>query len=596
LASFFLQIHFQNFIINIPVNKKSEIRPTHKTALFLLSILLCFSLQVNKIFAQNITAIGIPFPGFMEVDDSGEFSGFIIDLVKEIESSLGWEVEYIVRPLTIGELGSFLEDETPTLLLGLTKTDERAQQFIFSAEPLLTSWGQVFSRNDNQINSIFDLENKIIGVVKEDSTGQNLLDIISRFQLDHGVIEYDSFPLLAEGLNDGEVDYIVLSNYLGIQLSSEGIDLVSTPVVFSPETIHIAMAKNQDTSFLDSIDIILKGWKTDESSPYSTLLNQYFSTSRIDEEIPLLISIVVFSLLAIVLIAFSLNSLLQYRVNKQTEELKNREEELKNLNAQLEHRIDQRSEEIQHYHEHILLSEKSADLGQMIGGLAHELNTPLGVSLMALNTLKEKSQSLISGQGNERDRLIQRESLDLIETNLNRANHILTMLKDLSMDLRHDEKSDTEVLGLVSRVVDWVQLYKENKKIDLVINVETCNINTFAGALTQTLSNIILNAISHGYRDLEEGKIEIKGSRIGNERYELKVIDDGSGFLPEEITMATHAFYTSKRQEGFVGLGLTIARSIVYERLGGELYLSNNKEGGACISIKFPIFAPQPKS
>ena len=199
--------------------------------------------------------------------------------------------------------------------------------------------------------------------------------------------------------------------------------------------------------------------------------------------------------------------------------------------------------------------EKMASLGELVAGVAHEVNTPIGVGITAISYLgselsllqkKYKAGELTESYLQEFLNLA-RESVGITQTNLRRAASLVNSFKQVAVD-----QSNTKArLIYLKRHMDDVilslnpQLKIANHTITVDCPAElTCNVD--AGALSQIVSNLVTNSVIHGFEDMEAGHISIRIS-LQNETIKFIYKDNGVGMAPAELNKIFEPFYTTKR-------------------------------------------------
>ena len=133
------------------------------------------------------------------------------------------------------------------------------------------------------------------------------------------------------------------------------------------------------------------------------------------------------------------------------------------------------------------------------------------------------------------------------------------------------------------------------RKNHLVLNVECQSglvINSYPGLYRQVLSNLFLNAVVHAFPDRKGGRIDIAMRESGQDEIEIVVADDGCGMSPEIRRQAFNPFFTTRRHEGSIGLGLHVVHNIVTNRLGGLTHLDSEDGEGTTVRLVLPRTAP----
>ena len=117
-------------------------------------------------------------------------------------------------------------------------------------------------------------------------------------------------------------------------------------------------------------------------------------------------------------------------------------------------------------------------------------------------------------------------------------------------------------------------------------------LDSYPGAYGQVLTNLIFNAVTHGFADKPGGRMTITAHRIGGEQVEITFADDGAG-MPEDVQRHVFdPFFTTRRAQGSTGLGLYIVHNLVTQRLGGRIALTSAPGNGTTIVITLPLLAP----
>lgn len=291
-------------------------------------------------------------------------------------------------------------------------------------------------------------------------------------------------------------------------------------------------------------------------------------------------------------------------------QLKESEEELRRLNEELEQRVASRTrnleeakaeleaslEQLHKTQEELILSEKLAALGGLVAGVAHEINTPLGVGVTAGSFLEDKLQQLDADFRNgelkksDLERFIKtgRESCSTILTNLTRAAELIKSFKQVAADQSSEIPRRFNLRQYIDEVL--LSLRPKFKRTDHVIENHCPDIALYSypGAFMQIVTNLLLNALTHAYGEDEYGHIRI-GGRVQGDRLTFTFDDDGHGIAPEIRGKIFEPFYTTMRGNGGTGLGLHIVFNTVTRTLGGTIHVESEVDGGTHFSITMPL-------
>lgn len=644
----------------------------------------------------------------MIVDEDGNKSGFMYELLSRIMDDLNipnyvitGEFSDIYERLLTGEIHLF-----PSLL----QTPDRMETIYWpeNEEPITVGWGTLFVSYNTVVENIMDIENKKIGLLKGDATGETFLNYLSKFDIDVEIVEYSNFNNLVEGIKNEKVFGGIAFNSLGLN----NPEIKQTPIVFSPVTSYATGSVNNPQWVLDYIDQInerLKELKNDPESYYYDLQHKYLIVSVVETKVfPtwLLITIISSTIVIVILILWS--RILKSLVEKKTIQLENankrykalhnasfggiaihddgkilecneglckmfgytynkligmnglllidekykpavlekiktgfekpyeciavkkngikfhvqiegrnipfndklvrsvefrditkikmNEIELKKHREHLQELVEGRTKQLKETSDQLLISEKQASLGRMVAGIAHEINTPIGVALTAssflkdrINTTKKKYQDGTLEESEFIEAIeANKNSSDIIFANTTRAAELIQSLKEMSVD---QYKSTDRIIDLQKYTnIIMTSLYPKfkGKNYTYDIDVPNLKIKIDPSMYAQFLTNLIINSIDHGFEDRNDGHMLIKitynkETNIWTHIHE----DNGIGIDDEHIDKIFEPFYTTKRGKGFTGLGCNIIYNIAKDYLHGDIKVENRKEGGAKFTLIF---------
>lgn len=234
--------------------------------------------------------------------------------------------------------------------------------------------------------------------------------------------------------------------------------------------------------------------------------------------------------------------------------------------------------------EQLIQAEKLAAMGQMLAGVAHELNNPLTAVLGVTELLRERA-----GQ----DESFKRQ-LDLTHRQARRAARIVQNLLEFSRPASAQKKL-LDVNNLIERTLQLHEhsLRRNNIEVDFGADTSLPGILGDANQLIQVFLNLVTNA-EQAIREIREsGRLQIRQGR-GGDRISITFQDDGVGIRPEALSRIFDPFYTTKRPGGGTGLGLSICMSIVREH-GGLIEAEALPAGGSAFTVTLPV-APTEKS
>jgi C4-dicarboxylate-specific signal transduction histidine kinase len=263
-------------------------------------------------------------------------------------------------------------------------------------------------------------------------------------------------------------------------------------------------------------------------------------------------------------------------------EVEKRTRELFNLNKDLEKRVAERTSElessikvIKEAQAKLVQSEKMAALGGLVAGVAHEINTPVGVGITAashMETATKDFEKLFEAKQMKKSDLqsflsTTKEASRILLTNLTRAAQLIQGFKQVSVDQTAGGKRVINIKEYIDKILMSLHpKIKLTKHVIKIICQDKLMVNTFPGALSQILTNLIMNSLSHAYEEDYVGTITITIEKKNN-FLEIEYKDDGKGIGKEFISHVFDPFFTTKRASGGTGLGLNIVYNLVTQKL-----------------------------
>jgi signal transduction histidine kinase len=250
---------------------------------------------------------------------------------------------------------------------------------------------------------------------------------------------------------------------------------------------------------------------------------------------------------------------------------------------------------------YLIETERLAALGGLVAGVAHEISSPIGTSLTVASTLAHRSadftDQIASGQM-RRAQLAEfasgcRGAAEQLVANLQRAGGLIQSFKQVAIDRSSDDRRAFDLKLATEQVIASVRSRLLKSQSSLAIEVPSEIImDSFPGPYGQVLTNLIFNAVTHGFADGPGGHMLIKAHRLGMDQVEIIFSDDGGG-IPEDVQRHVFdPFFTTRRAQGSTGLGLYIVHNLVTQQLGGRITLVSAPGKGTTICLTLPLLAP----
>ncbi|TMP38832.1 HAMP domain-containing histidine kinase [Pseudoalteromonas citrea] len=310
------------------------------------------------------------------------------------------------------------------------------------------------------------------------------------------------------------------------------------------------------------------------------------------------------------ILATNLNLMLA-RTQNQLERHKADKQEIKQLNQSLEEKVNQRTialreanqellntlERMHQYQNQIVENEKMASLGQMVAGVAHEVNTPIGLGVTGSTLLRDKLSDIKTAfeQKSLTSKQLERfigdgiENLDLIYRNLNRAADLISSFKRVAVSQDLELSSDVNITNLLTNIITAMKADITVKQPEIDIQcADGLTISSKAGPLQQVFEQLISNSLLHAFKGIENNSIDINISRSNNQ-LSILYTDNGCGVPTSIRKRIFDPFVTTKRGEGGSGLGMHLVYNLVTQALNGNIALDEDYDNGTRFIISLPL-------
>jgi signal transduction histidine kinase len=248
-------------------------------------------------------------------------------------------------------------------------------------------------------------------------------------------------------------------------------------------------------------------------------------------------------------------------------------------------------------------SEKLASLGRLVAGVAHELNTPLGNAMTVVSALEDrwaKLDQMLSDNTPMRRSLLEdlvkdtRRGQDILQRNVQKAADLVRDFKQVAIDQTTDSRREFDLAQVVEDVIVMVEPSFKHTPFQIITDLETgIAMSSYPGALGQVLTNLLMNALVHGFEGRDAGQVRVRCQRIDGSQVELVVSDNGRGMDASVARRIFDPFFTTKLGKGGSGLGMHIVHNIVTNVLGGTIEVISSVGQGATMLIRMPLVAPE---
>ena len=284
--------------------------------------------------------------------------------------------------------------------------------------------------------------------------------------------------------------------------------------------------------------------------------------------------------------SLSQNDELKNRVNSRTDALKESNQELLST-----------LEKLHQFQGQLVETEKMASLGDMVAGIAHEINTPIGLGVTASSLLGDKHNEIKQAFINKTLKSSQlnkfltdgEENIAIIFRNLERAANLISSFKKVAVDQSSAESRSFNIAELLDEVLLTLSAKLKSAHVNVTVNSpKDLNITSKPGPINQILINLILNSIHHAFEERGYGEITINIMYLSDQLH-ITYSDDGVGIDEKIKTKIFDPFTTTKRGSGGSGLGMHLVYNLVTQALDGNIQMESEQDNGVYFDITFPV-------
>lgn len=268
---------------------------------------------------------------------------------------------------------------------------------------------------------------------------------------------------------------------------------------------------------------------------------------------------------------------------------------LNNLLASKNEELEQVNARLVSTQKQLVESEKMASLAGLVAGVAHEVNTPLGTAITANTHLSSITNDLYADFKQKRlsqemfEHIVgqQIEATNLVFRNLYKAAELIKSFKQISADQVSEAAREFELAEYIEELTLSLQHELKLANVSLTVNAEhKINVTTYPGVLSQVVTSLVINSITHAFKSQDTRKINIALATKENDTL-IDYFDNGCGVEKADQPRIFEPFFTTNRNDGSTGLGLSICYNLVTQKLKGSITFIPS-EKGAHFQIRFP--------
>lgn len=263
---------------------------------------------------------------------------------------------------------------------------------------------------------------------------------------------------------------------------------------------------------------------------------------------------------------------------------------------------EQALEDLEAANASLIQAEKMASLGGLVAGVAHEINTPVGVTLTAATHLDENvrriQEAFAAGQLKKSDFegyiSLSAETMKIIVANLHRAAELIQSFKQVAVDQTSEERRSFDLADYIGELLRSLGPTLSPSTHPTIVECPAgVRLESYPGAMAQILTNLLINSMTHGYEPGATGELRIAVSEPSPDTVRLVYSDDGKGIPEADLGKIFDPFFTTRRGSGGSGLGLNLVFNLVTQTLGGAISAESELGKGVRFIIEFPTVAPE---
>jgi len=506
------------------------------------------------------------YPPYEFIDSKGKYTGYNVELSREIAAVMGLNIK--IKLDTWENTRALFDQGEIDILQGMAATPERTDLYNFSPHTYVNH--SIFARDDSpKITNYTELEGYRVIVQANGSA----FDMLNEAKLNIVLIPVETHADALRLLASGRYDFAVVSNLPGLYLSQKlGLSNIKAISSLERNRLYGYATKTADKALLSQFTQGLAILKN--TGRQQEIYDKWFG--------PLEVSIwskagIAAGLFVVVLLFISTVVLI--------------------WNKALRKKVESRTKELQAQQLQLLHADKMASLGVLVSGVAHEINNPCSILTLNFPFVKEAFEQaieildehqvehgdfLIAGVSYNRLKHMLPETLDDMHVASNKVKGIVEDLKSFAVkgETAHQKNERLDLNELTKRSLRLVNNQLKNSTSNVEVNLAN-KLPTFYGSgsrIEQVIVNLILNAC----QALENKSQKITITTYFHSKYDsvvLTVEDQGIGINAKDLRKLTDPFYTTKRQSGGTGLGLSVSAGIVRDHQGQITFKSTLGEG-----------------
>jgi len=516
-----------------------------------LLIIIYLSL-LTSLNAKEIVNVGI-YENAPKIftDNKSKPAGFFIDLLNEIALEEDWSLNYI--HCEWAECLNMLDTGTIDIMPDVAFTAQRSKRFLFSNEPVISSWSVIYKHTDVEIASIFDLKKKKIAVLKDSIQSLAIKDLLKKFNIETPIyIVVKDFSEAFRLLKNKQVDSVIVNRFYELN-HPLGNNIIKTNIVIKPSTLRYAFSQSRS----DMAEIVtnhIKEFKKNKQSILHKSKERWLTPKKSIKTPEWLLWSLIGSIISILFLIF--------------------------LVITFKRMVVKTSKKLIEKEKIMLMQSKQASMGEMLSLISHQWRQPLSVIGMSSNNIKASIEL--------EEEITNQDIEEFIQITSNSVKYLSDTIDDFRNFFKPNKNiTKTNISNILNKLKMIYANSLETNNIEFILeNKQDYEIEIYINELLQVLLNIINNA-KDALKEKEtfNSKIILTTSQ-DQDNYYIKICDNAGGIPDKLADKIGTQYFTTKADRGS-GLGLYMSKIIVEQNLHGSFSWKNIKDG-VCFNISIP--------
>ncbi|WP_240936026.1 transporter substrate-binding domain-containing protein [Billgrantia bachuensis] len=517
-------------------------------------------------------------PPYEFLDEDGEPAGYNVELTRAIAEVMGIEVRIELKPWS--EVRRGLEQGEIDILQGMSYSEARSERFDF-APPHAIVHQSIFARRGDPVVEVEELRGKEVIVQR----GDIMHDYLVENDIDAVAIPVDTHADALRALAAGQHDYALVANLPALYLSRE-LGLTNLVPVARPFALRYGYAVRQgDANLLAKFSEGLAILKN--TGRHQAIYDKWLGPLESREGIPWQkigqVGAALSALLLLILGAIVI------------------------WNRMLKREVAARTAELRQHQQQLIQADKMASLGVLVSGVAHEINNPSSLLLLNLPVLRDAYADAepileahyrahgdfpFGGLPYSRMREEIPGMIDDMHEGARRIKRIVGDLKDFARQGGDEQAESFDLNAVVATAVRLVDnsIRQATSRFETQYASDLPALSGNAQRIEQVVINLVLNACQALEQPAQGIRLTTRHDRAQG-RVELEVCDQGRGIAPDAMHRLTDPFFTTRRECGGTGLGLSVSAGIVSEHQG-SLTFDSHPGQGTRVTLSLPAATP----